>query len=168
MRVLAFEPTFATGALSTLPDGAGPAPNGWTASIRNDDNAEQLLKVAAICVASVTAVTDVTSFGVPGADLGLGSRACPTDDVATAGAFGAPSPTALSLIASAPTVLATAPNGANQAPTSWQSEVHNEGADFLIAPFAVVCVPEPSSGFAGLAALCTVVAMRFGIAQRRV
>ncbi len=28
VRVLAFEPTFAAGALSTLPLGAGPAPNG--------------------------------------------------------------------------------------------------------------------------------------------
>jgi hypothetical protein len=161
--VLAFEPTFATGALGTLQEGAGPAPNGWTATVRNDGIFERAIKVAAICASSVTAVTDVTTFAVP--ELGVGARACPADGIATAGAFGAPSPAAFALVANAPTVLATAPDGANPAPTSWSSVVRNPG-NTVIAPFAVVCVPEPSPQCAGLAALCAVVATRVRAAPR--
>jgi hypothetical protein len=166
-RVLAFEPTFATGTLSSLPLGAGPAPNGWTATVRNDGNADRLLKVAAICASSVTVATDVTTWAVSGGtDIGVGYRACPADGIATGGASGSPTPTAMALVANAPTLLLGAPNGVNPAPTSWSTVVRLLEGDGVIAPFAAVCVPEPSAACAALAALCTVVAVRVRRASR--
>jgi hypothetical protein len=167
-RVLAFEPTFAVGALSTLPLGAGPAPNGWTATLRNDGNSAFELKVAAICASSVTVASDVTTFGVSGGlDIGAGNRACPADGLATGGAFGSPTPTAMALIANAPSLLLGAPNGVNPAPTSWSAVVRLLEGEGVIARFAAVCVPEPSPACADLAAFCAVVATRVRSARRK-
>lgn len=173
VTILDFQPTYASGSLATMATGEGPAPNGWTATMRNDDIFERILKVAALCIpaGAATVTTQVGSVGVVGNDLGGGGVACPAGTVATGGALAAPEGASFSLIDNAPRIqgqnLDTVANGAQPPPDGWQSTVRNLGPTFVIANFGAICVPEPESAPEALAACVGLVAMRCRALRRR-
>lgn len=157
LTIFDLQPTFASGSLATFPPGEAPAPIGWTVTARNDDVFERILKVAALCIPAgdATVTTQVTTFAVPGNDVGGGSIGCPEGAVATGGALVGPAPASFSLIASGPAVggnsLANLPDGAQPAPDAWSAVSRNLGA-LAVAPLGVVCAPEPDpSSLAGAA-----------------
>jgi hypothetical protein len=162
VTIFDFQPTFASGSLATFPAGEAPAPIGWTATARNDDIFERILKVAALCIPAdeATVTTQVTTFAILGNDIGGNRIACPEGAVATGGAIATPASASLSLIASGPAVgdddLATLPDGAHPAPDRWTAVSRNLGA-LALAPLGVVCAPEPDAallaGFAFAALL---------------
>jgi hypothetical protein len=134
--------------------------------VRNDDNFEPIVKVAAICIAETEAVvaTQVTNFAVLGSEVGGGGLACPGGTTATGGALVPPDGAALSLIANAPRIgsngLATVPDGANPPPDAWQSTSRNLGGSVVFAPLGVVCAPEPGSTLLTGAAIATLLSLR--------
>jgi hypothetical protein len=166
VTVLDFQPTYASGSLATFPLGAAPAPDGWTATVRNDDIFERLMKVAAICLAETDALvtTQVTNFAVVGNDVGGGGLACPDGTTATGGALVPPDGGSFSLISNAPRIgsndLATVPDGANPPPDAWHANSRNLGSSLVFAPLGAICAPEPDSALLAGAAIATMLSLR--------
>ena len=166
VTILDFQPTYASGSLATFPLGEAPAPRGWTTTVRNDDIFERNAKVAAICIAETEAIvtTQVTNYGVTGNDIGGGGLTCPDQTIATGGAFAAPDGASLSLISNSPRIgsndLATVPDGANPLPGAWSATSRNLGGSLVVAPFGVICAPEPDSALLAAAAIATLLSLR--------
>lgn len=172
LTIFDFEPTFASGSLATFPPGEAPAPIGWTATARNDDIFERILKVAALCIPAgeATVTTQVTTIAMTGNEVGGNGIACPDGAVATGGAIATPASASLSFIAGGPAVggndLANLPDGAQSAPDGWAAVSRNLGA-LAFAPLGVVCAPEPDPSLAAGVAVAMLLGRRRASGPRR-
>lgn len=173
MSVTATAPVWGPGppeSLATRPDGANPAPSGWSATVRNA-GAPQVLAVAAVCIDAATpVVSEVVTLPVPVNGTGQTRTFCPDGMQAASGGVLPTNTSDVYVTASAPAfgpdpfdLLFLQPDGPNPAPVAWQWNVRNDTDGVLSAKAAVVCVPEPGGVASAFAAAATL----FGVSARR-
>jgi len=173
MLVTAQAPVFGSGppeSLATRPDGANPAPSGWSATVRNVGGS-QVMAVAAICSSTAgEVVTEVDTLPIPVNGTGQTRLFCPEGMEAASGGILPTNTSDVYVTSTAPAfgaepfdLLFAQPDGPAAAPVAWQWNVRNDTDGVLSAKAAVVCVPEPGALGSALVAAATL----YGVSARR-
>lgn len=152
--------------LGDQPDGTGPAPDGWGATVANLGGAGQEFTVAAICSSDFAVQTVIDTFAVAGDTFGGMRLQCPAGTHATGGGLWPESLFSARVTSTGPAFgssgtsgLYYQPVGEAIAPTAWEGYVLNESASPSSGKIAAVCVPESgvlASALAACAALAVV------------
>jgi hypothetical protein len=151
-KVTSSSPTFGGTRLISLPDGNGPAPNGWRASAVNNDPAVQTLKVAVMCGTGSSLSTVLSSAFAPANTFSSVRVTCPGGTMAIGGGVDVADFANMIVTASAPTFAANnnrlifQPDGPALGPIGWQVAVLNQTGAAQPFKAAAICIPVASFG----------------------